>query len=80
MRGDLMVAKRHNFQRIYDLRERILPDGDDSRIPSLETVHETFVLNTVKAPGVTKAAWRNTPQVIVRYATEPGLAERLSGE
>jgi uncharacterized protein YcaQ len=56
-RGDLMVAKRHNFQRIYDLRERILPDADDARTPSLDTVHETFVLNTVKALGVTKAAW-----------------------
>lgn len=57
MRGDLMVAKRHNFQRIYDLRERVLPDWDDARTPSLEVVHETLVLNTVKALGVTKAAW-----------------------
>jgi hypothetical protein len=56
-RGDLMVAKRHNFQRIYDLHERVLPDWDDARTPSLEDVHETFVLNTVKALGVTKAAW-----------------------
>jgi uncharacterized protein YcaQ len=57
MRGDLMIAKRHNFQRIYDLRERILPDWEDARTPSLEAVHETFVLNTVKALSVTKAAW-----------------------
>jgi uncharacterized protein len=57
MRGDLMVAKRHHFQRVYDLRERILPDWDDARAPSLATVHETFVLNTVRALGVTKAAW-----------------------
>jgi uncharacterized protein len=57
MKGDLMVAKRHNFQRIYDLRERVLPNGDDARTPPLEAVHETFVLNTVKALGVTKAAW-----------------------
>ncbi len=57
MRGELMVAKRHNFQRFYDLRERVLPDWDDARTPSLEEVHETFVLNTVKALGVTKAAW-----------------------
>jgi uncharacterized protein len=57
IQGDLMVARRHHFQRVYDLRERILPDWDDTRTPSLETVHETFVLNTVKALGVTKAAW-----------------------
>ena len=24
------------------------------------------------------AAWHKTPQVVVRYATEPGLAKRLS--
>src|SRR3954452_9911264 len=57
MRGDLMVAQRRHFQRIYDLRERVLPDWDDSRAPSLEAAQETFVLNTVKALGVTKAAW-----------------------
>jgi uncharacterized protein YcaQ len=57
MKGDLMIAKRRNFQRIYDLRERILPAGADARPPSLAAVHETFVLNTVKALGVTKAAW-----------------------
>jgi len=57
MKGDLMVAKRHNFQRIYDLRTRVLPPGAGARPPSLAVVQETFVLNTVKALGVTKAAW-----------------------
>jgi uncharacterized protein YcaQ len=57
MRGDLMVANRMQFQRVYDLRERVLPAWDDARTPSLEAVHETFVLHTVKALGVTKAAW-----------------------
>src|SRR5262249_31795347 len=57
MRGDLMVANRVQFQRVYDLRERVLPAWDDARTPSLEAVHETFVLHTVKALGVTKAAW-----------------------
>lgn len=55
--GDLMIARRHNFQRIYDLRERVLPDWDDASAPPLKAVHESFVLNTVKALGVTKAGW-----------------------
>jgi uncharacterized protein len=55
--GDLMIAKRHNFQRIYDLRERILPQWDDAQVATTEKVHEQFVLNTVKALGVTKAEW-----------------------
>ncbi|HVU14922.1 MAG TPA: crosslink repair DNA glycosylase YcaQ family protein [Phototrophicaceae bacterium] len=57
MRGDLMVAKRHNFQRHYDLPERVLPDWDDARALSLEEVHDVSVLNAVKALGVTKAEW-----------------------
>lgn len=57
MRGDLMIARRHHFQRVYDLRERVLLNGYNSHPPSLGEVHETFVLNTVKALGVTKAAW-----------------------
>lgn len=55
--GDLMITKRHNFQRVYDLRERVLPGWDDNDVPEAEVVHEAFVLNTVKALGVTKAAW-----------------------
>jgi uncharacterized protein len=55
--GDLMIAKRHNFQRIYDLRERVLPDWDESQAASKEKIHEQFVLNTVKALGVTKVEW-----------------------
>jgi len=57
LKGELMVKQRHNFQRIYDLRERVLPAWDDAQTPSLEAIHQTFVLNTVKALGVTKAAW-----------------------
>ena len=57
MRGDLMVANRQQFQRVYELRARVLPDWDDTRTPPLEAVYETFALNTVKALGVTKAAW-----------------------
>lgn len=29
--GELMVSERHNFQRVYDLRQRILPDWDDEQ-------------------------------------------------
>jgi uncharacterized protein len=29
--GELMVARRQGFQRVYDLRERVLPEWDDNR-------------------------------------------------
>jgi uncharacterized protein len=55
--GDLMIRKRHNFQRIYDLRERVLADLEESaEIPKVDA-HDQFVLNTIQALGVTKAEW-----------------------
>jgi uncharacterized protein YcaQ len=55
--GDLMIARRHNFQRIYDLRERVLPAWDDAKAPSLEEARRAFALEAVRALGVTKAGW-----------------------
>jgi uncharacterized protein len=52
-----MVARRDNFQRVYDLRERVLPGWDDSKVPPLEQVHRQFVLNSVMALGVSKPEW-----------------------
>jgi uncharacterized protein YcaQ len=55
------VRKRHNFQRIYDLRERVLADveelPDASTDASPAEAHDQFVLNTIQALGVTKAEW-----------------------
>jgi len=55
--GDLMIVRRHNFQRIYDLRERVLPAWDDSKIPPLDDVRRTQALRAVRALGVTTARW-----------------------
>jgi uncharacterized protein YcaQ len=33
MQGDLMVTGREGFQKTYDLRERVLPEGVDTRMP-----------------------------------------------
>ena len=32
--GDLMISARRNFHRVFDLRERVLPDGLDTSMPS----------------------------------------------
>lgn len=55
--GELMIARRHNFQRIYDLRERVLPSWDDSHLQSAEEAGRTLVLKAVRALGITKARW-----------------------
>ena len=55
--GVLMIARRHNFHRIYDLAERVLPGWDDARMPSREATRRAFVLRATKALGLAKAAW-----------------------
>jgi hypothetical protein len=55
--GELMIARRRNFQRVYDLRERVLPDWDDSRLPSAEDAGRQLALKAVRALGVAKARW-----------------------
>ncbi|HKC63491.1 MAG TPA: crosslink repair DNA glycosylase YcaQ family protein [Pyrinomonadaceae bacterium] len=55
--GELMIARRHNFQRIYDLRERVLPSWDDSLLPSEEEARRALALKAVRALGITKARW-----------------------
>jgi hypothetical protein len=56
--GELMVARRHKFQRIYDLRERVHPQWQDAHHlqPQLECQRQQ-VLMAVKALGICKASW-----------------------
>ncbi len=55
--GELMIARRERFQRVYDLRERVLPGWNDARLPSAAVTHRTLVANAVRALGVATARW-----------------------
>jgi uncharacterized protein YcaQ len=55
--GHLMVRRRDNFQRVYDLRERVLPDWDDTMLPDPEAAERTLVLQAAQALGVATARW-----------------------
>ncbi|WP_186073485.1 winged helix-turn-helix domain-containing protein [Burkholderia gladioli] len=56
--GQLMVAARHNFQRIYDVLERVLPHWDDARdLPAREMVLPQLLEQTCRALGVVRADW-----------------------
>ncbi|CAN5628906.1 crosslink repair DNA glycosylase YcaQ family protein [soil metagenome] len=77
--GQLMIARRQNFQRIYDLRERVLPDWDDVATPPLREVRRTQVLKTVHALGVTPTRWVADYFRTQRRVTEP-LLEELAEE
>lgn len=82
--GELMIARRHNFQRVYDLRERIMPDWDDARVLPIELVRRTLALQAVRALGVTSARWvadyfrtslRDTMPLLPALAAEGALIE-----
>ena len=56
--GELMIARRdRNFQRVYDLQERVLPGWNDEHTPTPEAVRRGFVLKSVLALGVALARW-----------------------
>ena len=55
--GVLMVARREKFQRVYDLRERVLPGWDDANAPAHDEVQRALILKAVRSMGVAKADW-----------------------
>lgn len=56
--GQLMVAERRNFQRVYDVTERVLPDWNDARdLPPSDVVTDELLRRTCRALGVARADW-----------------------
>ena len=55
--GEVMIARRQNFQRVYDLRERVLPGWDDANAPTSEEMRRALILRTVQALGIALAEW-----------------------
>jgi len=53
----VMVARRERFQRVYDLRERLFPDWQDSAVPPLDEVITTLCLRTLDALGFALPSW-----------------------
>ena len=56
-RGDLMVARRERFHRVYDVAERVQPGVTAMPLPDADAVRTTFVTRAVHALGVTQARW-----------------------
>jgi uncharacterized protein YcaQ len=50
--GRLMVAERRNFQRVYDLPERVLPPGVDTSVPDADELGRFAVRRALGAHGV----------------------------
>jgi uncharacterized protein YcaQ len=77
--GEVMVARRQNFQRVYDLRERVLPGWEDSALPTSDELRRTLALRTVRALGIAFPAW--VPDYFRQPKTGmPKLLEALARE
>ena len=50
-RGDLMVQGRSGFQKVWDLRERVLPAGIDARAPTLAEQADYYIDRALSAHG-----------------------------
>lgn len=60
--GELMITRREGFQRVYDLSEHVLAHLDPPLDPTVARLDQTalrehFVLDSVRALGVTRAVW-----------------------
>ena len=56
MQGDLMTPGRINFQKLYDLTERVLPEGGDASTPAPEEYARFLVFSYLRANGLGKPA------------------------
>jgi uncharacterized protein YcaQ len=56
MQGTLMSSHRQGFQKVYDLPERVLPQGLDTTLPNASQDAENLVLATLNAQGIATAA------------------------
>lgn len=55
--GDLMVARRINFHRVFDLRERVHPTWQDENTPDYVQATGELALQAVKALGIAREEW-----------------------
>ena len=49
--GELMIARREKFQRVYDLRERILPGFDESGALPMDAAQDELAARSVRYLG-----------------------------
>ncbi len=56
--GKVMVIERRNFQRVYDLTHRVMPEWDDSRDMLTQAAAETVMLeNSARSLGIFRGQW-----------------------
>lgn len=76
--GELMVTERRNFQRVYDLRQRVLPDWDDAlhALEEKDAVRQ-MLRNSAQSLGVFRIDWLADYYRLKRAPVKPLLEEWL---
>jgi len=81
--GELMIVRRENFQRVYDLTERVLTRikaPPPERLPPAQ-IRDRLVLRAVRSLGITQARWIADYFRIGRRLTDAALQSHVgSGE
>jgi uncharacterized protein YcaQ len=55
MEGDLMVKKRQGFQKVYDLKENVLPAGINTTVPTAEELCRHLIKRYLFTQGIGSA-------------------------
>ena len=80
MEGDLMVSDREGFQKTYDLTERVLPAGVNSKMPSMEEFAAHIVDQQLRCHGFAslKGLTYQRRSTELRIAVKTLVNERLA--
>jgi len=55
--GRVMIVRRENFQRVYGLREMVLPEWEDDHVSTMDEADDVMVAKSIQALGVTTNRW-----------------------
>ena len=55
--GRVMIVRRENFQRVYGLREIVLPEWEDHHAATLDETDDHMVAKSIEALGVATNRW-----------------------
>ena len=56
MQGELMAPRRVNFHKVYDLTERVVPEGTDTTVPDPEEYARFMITRYLQANGLGQPA------------------------
>jgi uncharacterized protein len=76
--GELMIARRDSFQRVYDLRERVQPGWNSAMALPKAQVHLQLVRQALQALGVATEPWLRDYYRLKQVTTQAALRELVA--